>query len=216
MKVYLMYEDHDFDSKKKITPHEQVLTQDLELNTLFNAMSNGNEFIREVGRRAVLASLDKPEELLYRQSIVKDCVKNPGVVRALYDIANEAIKRKRDQWWGISSYYLASVLSSSVGLLQMLAGVLKRLRKAADEHAGQFGSKGFIRLFTLLLHDLGKTNAQKRGWSVSRIQRIEVYIFVAINTVWCYNRLISTTGDGVRLKNADMLMTPTSNFYCYL
>ena len=154
MKVYLMYEDHDFDNKKKITPHEQVLTQDLELKKLFDAMANGDEFIREVAGRAVFSSLDNPDEILYRQSILQDCIKNPDVVRALYGIAKESVKRKRDQWWGISSWYLSSVLNSSVSLLQMLVGMLKRLRKVVDEHAWQFESKGFMGLFTMLQKEL--------------------------------------------------------------
>ena len=154
MKVFLMYEDHDFDNGRKITPHEQVLTQDLELNTLFDAMANGNEFVMEVVRRAVFSSLKNPEEILYRQSILKDCIKNPDVVRALYDIANEAIKRKGEHWWGISSRYLSSVLSSSVSLLKMLMGMLKKLRRVVDEHIGQFESKGFVRLFTMLQEEL--------------------------------------------------------------
>lgn len=154
MKVHLMYEDLDFDGQRKITPDEQILARDLELNTLFGAMANGSEFVMEIVKRAVFSSLNHPEDILYRQDIVKDCIKNPEVVRALYSIANEAVKRKSEQWWGIYSRYLSSILSSSVDLLQVLAGMLKKLRKVADEHAERFESKGFTGLFTMLRKEL--------------------------------------------------------------
>lgn len=154
MKAHLMYQNRDFDNELKITPHEQILTQDLELNTLFDAMANDDKFIMEVARRAVFSSLNNPGEILYRQSILKDCIKNPDVVRKIYSIVTEAIERKKKNWWGISSMFLSSVLNSSVSLLQMFVEMLKKLRNVVDEHAGQFESKGFITLFTMLQEEL--------------------------------------------------------------
>ena len=58
MKAFLMYRDHDFDLKRKLPSNEQALTQDLELNTLFNAMALGDPFLFEVAKYAVLFSLN--------------------------------------------------------------------------------------------------------------------------------------------------------------
>jgi hypothetical protein len=44
MKAFLMYKDRDFDLKRKLPSNEQALIQDLELNTLFNAMAQGDTF----------------------------------------------------------------------------------------------------------------------------------------------------------------------------
>lgn len=154
MKAHLMYQNRDFDNEKKITPLEQILIQDLELNTLFDAMANNDKFIMEVVRRAVFSSLNNSEDILYRQSILKDCIKNPDVVRKIYGIVTEAIERKKKNWWGISSMFLSSVLSSSVSLLQMFVEMLKMLRNVVDEYAGQFESKGFRTLFTMLQEEL--------------------------------------------------------------
>lgn len=157
MKVHLMYKNRDFDSEFKITPHEQVLTQDLELNTLFEAMANDDKFIMEVVIRVVFSSLDNTEEILYRQSVLKDCIKNPDVVRKVYSIVTEAIERKKQNWWGISSMFLSSVLSSSVSLLEMFMEMLKKLHNVADDHVGQFESEGFRTLFTMLQQELDDT-----------------------------------------------------------
>ena len=48
MKAFLMYKDHDFDLQRKFPPNEQALTQDLELNMLFNAMALDDEILFEV------------------------------------------------------------------------------------------------------------------------------------------------------------------------
>ena len=45
MKAFLLYQDHDFDLQQKLPPNEQALIQDLELNTLFNAMALGDKFL---------------------------------------------------------------------------------------------------------------------------------------------------------------------------
>ena len=50
MKAFLMYKDHDFDLQQKLPPHAQALTQDLELQTLFNAMALGDKFVFEVAK----------------------------------------------------------------------------------------------------------------------------------------------------------------------
>jgi len=154
MKAHLMYPDRDFDSEAKLSAQQQTLIQDLELDTLFQAMAGGDKLILEVVRRAVTGGLAAPEEILYRQSILRDCIKNPDVVRTLYKIASDAIQKKKDIWWITSGMFLSSVLSGAVNLLQMFAGMLKMLRGVADKHAGQFESEGFSALFSMLQREL--------------------------------------------------------------
>ena len=52
MKTFLMYKDHDFDLQRELPLNEPALTQDLELNTLFNAMALGDKFLFEVARKS--------------------------------------------------------------------------------------------------------------------------------------------------------------------
>lgn len=70
MKAFLMYKNRDFDPQQKLPWNEQALTQDLELNTLFNAMALGDPFLFEVAREAVLSGLNNDlDTILYRQNI---------------------------------------------------------------------------------------------------------------------------------------------------
>ncbi len=95
MKAFLMFRARDFDLQRELPSNEQALTQDLELNTLFNAMALGDKFLFEVARKAVLFSLDDLDTILYRQNILKDCLENPSIVRNIYNLAVETIESEK-------------------------------------------------------------------------------------------------------------------------
>ena len=155
MKAFLMYKDHDFYLQQKLPPNEQALTQDLELTTLFDALALGDKFLFEVAKKAVLSGLTDPDAIRYRQNIAKDCLKNSSVVRDIYAIAVDAIESRKKRWYGFfSQYHPMSTLHSSVDLLQMYAGILKKLRNIADEHADEFESEGFAAFFAMLKKEL--------------------------------------------------------------
>jgi len=156
MKAFLMYRDHDFDLQQKLASNEQALTQDLELNMLFNAMALGDKFLFEVAKKAVLSGLNNDlDTILYRQNILKDCLKNSSIVRDIYDIAVEAIENKKKYCFGIFTKYPASILYESIGMLQMFVGMLKKLKYIADEQADKFESEGFTSFFAMLKKELG-------------------------------------------------------------
>ena len=98
MKVYLMHRDRDFDAGQDLPPQAAALTQDLELDRLFDAMAAGDKFLLEVAKKAVLTGLDEPAAILYRQQVLADCLDRPAVVREMYAIAVEAIQCERKVW----------------------------------------------------------------------------------------------------------------------
>ena len=154
MKALLMHRDRDFGPKEDPMPNVADLTQDLELGTLLRAMAAGDDFLLEVAKTAVLASLHEPEEILYRQHILADCQEQSDIVRRIYAIAVEAIERERKVWGWVSDKYPEGTLHRSVEVLQIFVDLLKRLRHAADEHGGKFRSEGFKRLFDMLATEL--------------------------------------------------------------
>jgi DNA mismatch repair ATPase MutS len=173
MKVLLMHRDRDFDPhlllhevmrsgrdidrQQQVPPHQRALIQDLELDTLLHAMAGGDEFLFDVARKALLSGLQNDvDTILYRQQILNDCLKNPGVLRQLYDLAVEAIQATRKHSWGISSHYPSSMLYNSLDLLEQLLGALRKLRRTAEEHAARFESRGFTVLFAMLTKELAE------------------------------------------------------------
>jgi len=154
MKAFLMFRDRDFDLQQTLPPNEQELTQDLELNTLFDAMALDDDFLREAARKAVLQGVKDPQAIRYRQDILKDCLNNPDVVRDIYRIPIESIANKRRHWMGIFSYYPGGVLSNSIELMQMFMTLLRKLKHITDEHSGNFASEGFTAFFAMIRREL--------------------------------------------------------------
>lgn len=156
MKAFLMFKDKDFDMQQKLPHNEQALIQDLELDTLFNAMALGDNFLFEVAKKAVLCSLDYLGTIRYRQNIIKDCLKNPSIIRDIYALAVETIENRKKSYWGVFNHYSSPglILYSSLQLLQMLMVMLKRLQSIANEHADKFESEGFTAFFAMLKKEL--------------------------------------------------------------
>jgi DNA mismatch repair ATPase MutS len=153
MKAFLMYKDQDFDIKRKLPSNELALTQDLELATLFNAMALDDRFLLEVAQKVFLSTLKDLDIIRYRQDILKDCLKNPGIVRNIYDLAVESIANEKKEWqsWRDSP---ESILRRAVRVLEMFVGMLKKLRSIAEEHSDKFESDGFARFFAMLKAEL--------------------------------------------------------------
>lgn len=157
MKPFLLYRDRDFNPHQKLAPNEQTITQDLGLDTLFNAMALDDDFLFEVARKVVLSGLDNdPDTILYRQGILKDCLKTPAVVREIYSLAVEAIERRKNSWFLIlrGSSSPSSILYNSEGLLHIFVDILRKLRAVTDKHAEQFGSEGLAALSAMLKKEL--------------------------------------------------------------
>lgn len=156
MKVHLLHRDRDFDLEQKGPPNEAVLVRDLELDTLLDAMAQKDKLILDVARKVVLAGLrEDVETILYRQAVLQDCLRQETVVRELAHLAVEAAENKRMLWMSLSNHSASSALYSAVTLMEMLLGILGKLRRIADEHAAAFESEGFRTLFATVADELG-------------------------------------------------------------
>ena len=90
MKAYLLYQDQDFDFGADLPPGHEDLIQDLELTTLLQAMAAGDKFLFEVSTKVLLACLDDPDAIRYRQRVLADCLAQPEVIRQMYAVATAA------------------------------------------------------------------------------------------------------------------------------
>ncbi len=154
MKAFLMYRDCDFDSQQSLPPNAAALIQDLELNTLFEAMADDDKFLADVTQKAVLSSLIDLDTIRYRQDVLRDCLTHASVIREIYSIPIESIKNKQRSWMGIFTDYPSAILSGANTMLEMFVSLLRRLKRIADEHAGDFESEGFRRFFAMIQQEL--------------------------------------------------------------
>ncbi|MBN9743279.1 DNA mismatch repair protein [Amycolatopsis sp. A1MSW2902] len=155
MKVLLLYPDRDFDPEGQLPPNEPALADDLELDVLYAAMAGDDQFTRDVAREVVLSGLSDPDTIRYRQRVLADCLGHEQIVRDLYAIAADAVRAPRKVWFGILLHSSPeNILHRSVQILKVLTDNLKQLRALAGEHAGEFGSPGFGRFFTMVFDEL--------------------------------------------------------------
>ena len=154
MKAHLMFRDQDFDAAQTLPPQKEALVQDLELATLFAAMSLDDPWLPTIVRTAVLASTVDSGTILYRQEILKDCLRAEAVVRQIYQLAGDSLERERKDFWGRDTHSPSILLHRSVRLMEMFVDVLRQLRMIVDQHSNAFVSEGFGDLFTMLQHEL--------------------------------------------------------------
>jgi len=152
MKAFLMHRDQDLNLQADLPPNAAALIQDLELNTLFEAMARGDKFLFDVAKKVVLFSLKDPKAIAYRHGILSDCLEHAAVVREIYELVVQAIDGEKKIWGHGKSPEL--ILYRAVQALELFVGTLNRLRQLAEEHGGQFRSEGFIRFFAMLAQEL--------------------------------------------------------------
>ena len=119
-------------------------------------MAAGDKFLYGVSAKVLLACLDDPEAIRYRQRILADCLARPEVIRQMYAVATAALDDRRHIWgtYGGSYQTPSSNLSGAVNTVDAYVARLRQLRQIADEHAAEFGSDGLRRLFDTLQRDL--------------------------------------------------------------
>lgn len=157
MKSHLMHWERDFNPKAPLPRNADDLVQDLELETLFQAMAGEDEFLHGVISTALLTGTgnDKPT-VLYRQEALKDCLQNGDAVVDIYNCVCDTIKGRRGRdglmWLG---NYPSAVLNRSIDLLETQMAGLLALRRLAERYSPQFRSRAFSTLFAMLKEELG-------------------------------------------------------------
>uniref|UniRef100_A0A7C3MKM0 DNA mismatch repair protein MutS n=1 Tax=Dictyoglomus thermophilum TaxID=14 RepID=A0A7C3MKM0_DICTH len=155
MRVYLLYPDRDFDFKNnRYENNTEDLIKDLGLDIIFEKMANEDSFIYNVVKKVILSYEDDISTILYRQDILKDCIKNKEIVEKIYNLAIDAIETRKKSWLGIFSTNVSSLLSSSVSLLKIFLNFLRELRDISDTYYERFDSEGFKKFFSTIKEEL--------------------------------------------------------------
>lgn len=171
MKPRLLYPDRDLDIDAEPPPNAADLSRDLGLDTLFAAMAGGDEFLHRTCEHTVLASVDDPDVIVYRQRVLTDCLAHPELAREMYDIAVEAIKGEKTIYRGIFfDRYPEPTLHRSIEALEFFVGILRRLRQMAEHHLGHFESDGLRTLLRQLTHELDEAYLDEIGEHLRRLR----------------------------------------------
>lgn len=149
-----MFRDGDFDTEAPLPSHPEDLVRDLELDTLLAAMARGDVFVHDVAYRALLTCLEDPEAIRYRQEVLADFLRDPDLVRALYEIGVAAAEERRHSFYGIFKDSPDANLSGAINVMRALLPLLRRLRALADGHGSECRSEGLRRFFAMLTSEL--------------------------------------------------------------
>lgn len=153
MKINLLHHKASF-KKHELTTLDQTVSSDLELEHIFTLMANKDQFIYESVKQVIFAEAISIEDVYFRQEIMKDFEENPELLDDIYRLITLTMKKKRENWWGVSSRYMASRMSSALNILGLFSGALRDIRDIMRKHASNLKSKGLLKLYNLLEEEL--------------------------------------------------------------
>jgi len=155
MRVRLLGPDTDFDPAAAEPAFADDLAQDLQLDLLWDAMAQGDAFLRTVARAAILHPLPDPDAIVFRQRALADCASHPDEVAELYGIAVDALALERGSLMMMPLHGRPEmVLSRSLRMLTGLVERLDRLRRRGEDMAPGFASPAFRGLFATIAREL--------------------------------------------------------------
>jgi hypothetical protein len=157
MKARLLFPDRDADLTAEPSDHDQDLVRDLGLETVVDAMAAGDQLVRTVAQKCLLAPSPSVEEIRYRQGVLRDCLDHPDEIRALHELAILGAESKRRTGLGLIGNSPSSILYWSTGVLKELARCLETLRDYSETNGQRFRSDGLAGLMATIDRDLDTT-----------------------------------------------------------
>jgi hypothetical protein len=153
-----------------LAPSQAALVQDLDVETLVEVMAAGDIFLYRAAWHAVLASLDDPEAIRFRQQVLADTIAQPAAIRKIYDIAVAAIEGEQRDWVTRNSTHAETALRRSLTVLGLFLEQLRQLRRIADQHRAAFRSAGLTRFFDMVAAQLDDPCLGAMGEHLDRLR----------------------------------------------
>jgi hypothetical protein len=167
MKVRLLHPDHDADLTSRLAWQiDALITDDLELNRIYDAMAAGDKFLLETAKTVLPQSITDPVVITYRQHVVADTLANRSLVQQMYDIAagvDGLELRHKVFLGGLKSKDPAAILRRSVRILELLADTLRELRNLTARSTGRFRSRGLQQLAAMLTQQISDAYLTRVG-----------------------------------------------------
>ena len=136
VKVRLLHPEHDVDLTSRLAWRvDALITDDLELNRIYDAMAAGENFLLETAKAVLTRSTTDPAVITYRQHVLADTLANRSLVQQIYDIAagvDGLELRHKVFLGGLKSKDPAAILRRSVRIMELLTDTLRELRNRPD------------------------------------------------------------------------------------
>lgn len=155
MRAGLMFKDRDFSISAPTVYGRDTLCADFEIKRIIERMAGGDMNIEQAVNSALFNPLTDPQEILYRQSILKDCLEHPVQAREMYALASEAERFQSGMVKGMrTDPQVEDTLSDAVTILKTQLEHLKLVRNLVIKNTADFASEGFKNLARMLREQL--------------------------------------------------------------
>jgi len=154
MEPYLLYRDSSTDGKKWYAFPRDII-KDLNLDILFKTMARTDDLVLEKVRRVMLIPLTTPEEIIYRQEVLRDLRHQDAMLEDLYACAVRQNKALRIYKEAMKSNRAKSTKRTS-GLFETLNYLcqgqedLLKIRELLQQKEGIWQSEGMNALLERL------------------------------------------------------------------
>jgi DNA mismatch repair ATPase MutS len=157
MKAFLLYPDQDFQISQTDPSHAKELTEDLSLDVLFDAMAGEDKFIHSIVRAVVLNGCRTPDDMIYRQDILKDCMAYHDEICRLYDTACRAEENREGHL--LLSYMSTPdyTVMASVRSMETMLLFLRLLQEQAASLGQYSHSAGLSRFCRMICEELSQS-----------------------------------------------------------
>ena len=152
MNVNLLFREKSL-KKIELESEHLDLIQDLGLDVIVNAMADGDEFINELCTQVFIQPISDANEILYRQEIAKDALKNIEIFKKLYQLSIDVLESKKKSLFWMMNRKPSGILFSNVRMMENLLGFLSKLRELA-ENTSNISSAGMNAFFKRIREDL--------------------------------------------------------------
>jgi hypothetical protein len=146
------YHDRPVSEWSALPRNARELCDDLQLETLFEALSGGDDCIYLIARRELLnATRNTTATIRHRRRIVRDTIANPDLVRSLYVTASNALRESgKPHLDQAIADHPERAIAWAAEVLAVLVPQMERLAEIARIAGAMFEAPGLRPLLTML------------------------------------------------------------------
>jgi hypothetical protein len=157
MNVWLLHEKLE-SSAKTAAVNRNEITQDLNLEIIYKSMARNDKYIYKVVKNVLTEPLTDSDTVLYRQEILKDCIKHYDSINGIYELSANTIETidkftEGSKRINSSNFSNAASVLNSLELLGLLVDDFQKLKVYLDTVEANFASKGLRAFYHRLCED---------------------------------------------------------------
>lgn len=141
MKINLLYENKEA-LFPKLTKNEEDTWKDLGLEVIFTKMVNGNKFLYDNLKPALMHMERDSNVIYYRQEILKDVIANKDISYDLFSMIDALDNEVKTNYSGIFEQSTSAVVSSSMYLLELTLKKIEDITIFLNTNKDAYKSKG--------------------------------------------------------------------------